>query len=160
VPGSSGDLRRTTTVGRKLMPIQGMTCADCQAKVTEALVRAGARDVRVDYRLGEVRLDPAAATEERLRSAVEELGYRAGSLRAIPATEAGRGGGSSGAWGFLFLLLPLVCCGGPLLLVAIAASGAGAWLAANRLLVASGVALIVALAFAGLWIRRRGGPAR
>ncbi len=145
----------------KLMPVTGMICADCQAKVTEALVQAGARDVRVNYRLGQVSLDPAAATEERLRSAVEELGYRTGSFRAVPApTEAGRDERSSGSWGFLVLLLPLVCCGGPLLLVAIAASGAGAWLAANRLLVASGVALIVALVFAGLWIRRRGGLAR
>ncbi len=160
MPGSRGDVRRTTSVGRKLMPIQGMTCADCQAKVTEALVRAGARDVRVDYRLGEVRLDPAASTEERLRSAVEELGYRAGSLRAVPATEAGRDERSSSSWGFLVLLLPLVCCGGPLLLVAIASSSAGAWLAANRLPVASGVALVVALVFAGLWIRRRGGLSR
>ncbi len=148
-------------MGRKLMPVTGMTCADCQGRVTDALVQAGARDVRVNYRLGQVQLDPAAATEERLRSAVEELGYRAGSLRAVPAAaEAGRDEKSSGAWGFLFLLLPVLCCGGPLLLVAIVASGAGAWLAANRFLVASAVALVVGLVFAGLWIRRRGGLAR
>ncbi len=148
-------------MARKLMPVTGMTCADCQAKVTDALVRAGAREVQVNHRRGEVVLDPAAATEERLRGAVEELGYRTGSLRAVPATaDAGRYERSSGSWGFLVLLLPLVCCGGPLLLIAIAASGAGAWLAANRLLVASGVALIVALLFAALWIRRRGGLAR
>ncbi len=145
----------------KLMPVKGMTCADCQAKVTDALVRAGAREVRVNYRLGRVQFDPGAASEERLRSAVEELGYRTGSLRAVPApTEVGRDERSSASWGFLVLLLPLVCCGGPLLLVAIAASGVGAWLAANRLLVASGVAVIVALVFAGLWIRRRGGLPR
>ncbi len=145
----------------KLMPVKGMTCTDCQAKVTDALERAGAREVRVNYRLGQVQLDPATATEERLRSAVEALGYQTGSLRTVPATaEAGRDERSSGSWGFLILLLPLVCCGGPLLLVAIAASGAGVWLGANRLLVASGVALIVALVFAGLWLRRRGGLAR
>ncbi len=145
----------------KLMPVEGMTCADCQAKVAATLVRAGAREVRVNYHLGQVQLDPAGATEERLRNAVEELGYRTGTLRSVPATtEAGRDERSSGSWGFLVLLLPLVCCGGPLLLVAIAASGAGAWLAANRLLVASGVAVIVALVFAGLWIRRRGGLPR
>ncbi len=148
-------------MGRKLMPVKGMTCADCQSRVTDALVRAGARDVRVNYRLGQVQLDPAAATEDHLRSAVEELGYRTESLRAVPAaTEAGRDERSSGAWGFLLLLIPVICCAAPLLLIAILASGAGAWLAANRLALASAVALAVSLALVGLWIRQRGGLAR
>ncbi len=63
----------------------------------------------------------------------------------------------SGQWGLLFLLLPAICCGGPLLLIAIASTGAGAWLAANGLVIASLLALAASLLFLGLWVQRRQG---
>jgi copper chaperone CopZ len=143
------------------MPVKGMTCADCQDRVADALGRAGARDVRVDYRRGQVLLDPVDADESRLRIAVEELGYRTASLRPVPSDGAQTAERpSSGQWSFLLLLLPLICCGGPLLLIAIASSGAGAWLAANGMVIASLLALAVSLVFLGLWIQRRQGRPR
>ena len=57
--------------------------------------------------------------------------------------------------GFLVLLLPLVCCGAPLLVAAILATGAGAWLAANRLFLGSGAALGLSAIAVGFWIQQR-----
>lgn len=142
----------------QLMPVQGMTCAGCEGKVVDALVRAGARDVHADSRRGQVLLDPGDASESRLRDAVEELGYRAASLRPVPSD--GQATDPSGQWGFLILLLPAICCGGPLLLIVIASTGAGAWLAANGLVIASLLALAVSLLFRGLWVQRRQGRSR
>lgn len=139
---------------RKLMAVQGMTCADCQSRVADALVRAGAGQVSVDYRRGELALDPRDADESRLRGVVEDLGYRAGSLGPIPAAVASEAQ-RPGSWGFLLLLLPAICCA-PLLLVAIGATGVGAWLGANRVLLGSLLTLGVAVVFVGLWVRRGG----
>jgi len=144
----------------KLMPVKGMTCASCEGKVVDALVRAGARDVRADSRRGQVLLDPGDASESQLRDAVEELGYRAASLRPVPSDGGQAAERPSGQWGFLILLLPAICCGGPLLLIAIASTGAGAWLAANGLVIASLLALAVSLLFLGLWVQRRQGRSR
>ncbi len=139
----------------KLMPVKGMTCAGCEGKVVDALVRAGARDVRADSRRGQVLLDPGDASESRLRDAVEELGYQAAGLRPVLPDSEQTAERASGRWSFLLLLLPAICCGGPLLLIAIASTGAGAWLAANGLVIASLLALAVSLVFLGLWVRRR-----
>lgn len=57
--------------------------------------------------------------------------------------------------GFLVLVLPLVCCGAPLLVAAVLATGAGAWLAANRIFVGSAAALAVSAIAAVFWIRQR-----
>lgn len=57
--------------------------------------------------------------------------------------------------GFLVLVLPLVCCGAPLLVAAVLATGAGAWLAANRIFLGSGAALAVSAIAAAFWIQRR-----
>lgn len=57
--------------------------------------------------------------------------------------------------GLLLLLLPLVCCGAPLLVAAVLASGAGAWLAANHLLLGSGAALAVSAIALSFWIQQR-----
>ncbi len=56
--------------------------------------------------------------------------------------------------GFLVLVLPLVCCGAPLLVAAVLATGAGAWLAANRIFLGSGAALTVSAIAVGFWIHR------
>jgi len=149
----------------KVMPVRGMTCAGCEARVVDALVREGARNVRADFRRGLVFLDPGDASESQLRDAVEELGYQAASLRpALAVGELAVGEPAaerpSGRWGLLFLLLPAICCGGPVLLVAIASTGAGAWLAANGLVIASLLALAVSFVFMGLWVQRQRGRSR
>ncbi len=144
----------------KLMPVKGMTCAGCEGKVVDALVRAGASDVRANSRRGLVLLDPGDASESELRDAVEELGYQAAGLRPVPSDGGQAAERPSGQWGFLILLLPAICCGGPLLLIAIASTGAGAWLAANGLVIASLLALAVSLLFLGLWVQRRQGRSR
>jgi hypothetical protein len=58
-------------------------------------------------------------------------------------------------WTALLLLLPAICCGAPLLLAAVVALGLGTWLAANRLLVGSGLALIAAALLVVVRLRRR-----
>jgi len=55
----------------------------------------------------------------------------------------------------LVFLLPVVCCGVPLLVAAAAAFGLGTWLAANRFLVVSAIALVAAALFLGVWLRGR-----
>lgn len=60
----------------KRMRIQGMTCEGCNESVAEALTAAGATKVRADFRAGETTFDSSDATEEALRAAVEEAGYR------------------------------------------------------------------------------------
>jgi hypothetical protein len=51
-------------------------------------------------------------------------------------------------------ILAVVCCAGPLLVAALAATGAGAWLAAHGYTVAAG-AVIVVVAVLVWWIRAR-----
>ncbi len=63
-------------------------------------------------------------------------------------------------WTPLLLLLPVICCGAPLLLAAVVALGLGTWLAANRLLVGSGLALIAAALLVVVRLSRRNGAAR
>ena len=57
--------------------------------------------------------------------------------------------------GFLMLVLPLVCCGAPLLVAGVLATGAGAWLAANRIFLGSGAALAVSAIAVAFWIQQR-----
>ncbi len=57
--------------------------------------------------------------------------------------------------GFFVLIVALLCCGAPLLLAALVATGASAWLAANRLFLGAGTALAVSLIAISLWIYQR-----
>ncbi len=81
------------------LTIQGMTCAHCEKTVAEALTAAGVSNVRPDYRKGEAVLDAGSATESDLRSALREVGYRAGRLEPVaeepagPTVARGAGGG-------------------------------------------------------------------
>jgi cation transport ATPase len=144
----------------KLMLVKGMTCPACEQQIVDALVQTGARGVRADSRRGEVVLDPAHATERQLRDAVEALGYRAATLQSLPSEAVARTRTESDQWTPLWLLLPAVCCGAPLLLAAAAALGVGTWLAANRLVVVSALALATAFSFVALWLYRRRGRLR
>ncbi len=144
----------------KLMLVKGMTCPACEGQIVEALVGAGARDVRADAERGKVVLDPGGASESQLREAVDALGYRAAALQPLPSQPIARPQSGSDEWTPLWLLLPAICCGAPLLLAAAAALGFGTWFAANGLLVVSGLGLSVAALFVVLWLRRRGGVPR
>jgi cation transport ATPase len=143
-----------------LMLVKGMTCPACERQIVDALVQAGAREVRADSRRGEVVLDPVHATERQLRDAVEGLGYRATTFQSLPSEPVARTRSGSGEWTPLLLLLPAICCGAPLLLAAAAALGLGTWLATNRLLVVSALALAAAVTFVALWLRGRRGQLR
>ena len=142
-----------------LMLVKGMTCPACERQIVDALVRTGGRDVRADSRRGEVVLDPGSASEGQLREAVEAIGYRAAALQSLPSEPVAPPRPGSDQWTPLLLLVPAICCGAPLLLAAAAALGLGTWLAANRLLVGSALALTAAVIFVALWLRpRRGAP--
>jgi hypothetical protein len=57
--------------------------------------------------------------------------------------------------GYLVLVVPVICCGAPLLVAAVVATGAVAWLAANRLFLGSGAALLISVIAVGIWIQQR-----
>jgi Cu+-exporting ATPase len=62
------------------LPIEGMTCASCAARLERALGRAtGVAQANVNFatRTATVRFDPAATSPERLAAAVEAVGFHA-----------------------------------------------------------------------------------
>ncbi|PZN07987.1 MAG: mercuric reductase, partial [Bacillota bacterium] len=85
-----------------------MSCAGCEATVRVALERAGASDVRVDFRRGEARFRlPRGVDPKQFRRAVRAAGYEPGALHFIeaptgddssasPADQPGSHGGGSG----------------------------------------------------------------
>jgi copper chaperone CopZ len=146
-------------VTTKLLLVKGMTCPACERQIEDALVEAGRRNVRADSRRGEVVLDPGNVSEGQLREAVDALGYRSAAYFS-PASEAiARPQTGSDQWTPLWLLLPAVCCGAPLLLAA-ATLGFGTWFAANGLLLMAGLGLSAAALFVIVWLRRQGGALR
>ncbi len=75
---------------RERMAIEGMTCAHCEARVEQALERAGARDVRASFRDGEATFTrPAGVAREALRAAVRASGYQAGQVEPLRRTPTG-----------------------------------------------------------------------
>ncbi|MBI3649058.1 MAG: mercury(II) reductase [Actinobacteria bacterium] len=70
------------------MRIQGMTCEGCNEAVAEALVVAGATEVRADFKTGQATFSPGAASEASLRGALEQAGYRVAQIEdaADPVT--------------------------------------------------------------------------
>jgi mercuric reductase len=66
----------------KVMVIEGMTCEHCSKTVAEALTGAGAEKVEVDWRGGRASLDTRGVSDEQLKVAVEEGGYKVVSLEA------------------------------------------------------------------------------
>lgn len=77
-PTSSEEASMKTAI----MPIEGMSCTACAARVKKALTAiAGVSDVEVNLseRNARVRFDPTKLSADRLISAVNRLGYRAGA---------------------------------------------------------------------------------
>jgi copper chaperone CopZ len=74
----------TQAAGLKLVeiPIEGMSCSACAARVKKSLSSIdGVAGVEVDLagRKARVRFEPGRVAQDRLVSAVNGLGYRAGS---------------------------------------------------------------------------------
>lgn len=70
--------RRQFRMETKVLKIEGMSCDHCKKAVAEALQGiAGVKSVEVDLEAGKatVSYDPAQASEEVMRRAVEEAGY-------------------------------------------------------------------------------------
>jgi len=138
--------------------VRGMMCPACERQIVDALVRA--RNVRADSQRGEVGLDPGNASEGPVRAAVDALGYRSAAFQPLPAEPIAWPQTGPDQWTLLWLLLPGICCGAPLLLTAAAALGFGTWFAANGPLVVSVLGLSAAALFAILWRRRQEGAPR
>jgi len=98
--------------------------------------------------------------EQRRDAAHREDEAKATTFQSLPSEPVVRTRSGSGGWTPLLMLLPAICCAAPLLLAAVAALGLGTWLAANRLLVVSALALAAAAIFLALWLRGRRGQLR
>ncbi len=78
----------TDSEARLVIPVTGMTCAACQARVQRTLARtAGVADATVNLMLNNatVSFDPKAVSAEQLVEAIRETGYGA----ELPATSRG-----------------------------------------------------------------------
>ncbi len=78
----------TATDDRIVIPVSGMTCAACQARVQRTLTRTpGVADATVNLMLNNatVRYDPKAISPEQLVEAIRDTGYGA----ELPATTRG-----------------------------------------------------------------------
>lgn len=61
---------------RLQLRIQGMSCGHCVSRVREGLARVPGVEVgAVEVGRAELRYDPAAVSMDRIRQAVEDLGY-------------------------------------------------------------------------------------
>ena len=67
---------------RATLSIEGMSCGHCVQAVTRALQEVeGVRVEHVGVGIAEVSFDPAAATPERIATAVQDEGYEVVSTR-------------------------------------------------------------------------------
>jgi P-type Cu+ transporter len=72
--------------GQVWLPIEGMTCASCVTRIEKALGKVpGVREASVNLTTGKARVafDPAVASVDQLRAAVEKAGYTAGTPPAM-----------------------------------------------------------------------------
>ena len=70
------------------IPVEGMSCMSCAARVKQTLKRIeGVQHVEVslEHREAVVRFLPEKVSPERLKSAVDALGYKAGTPRVVEA---------------------------------------------------------------------------
>jgi len=80
------------------LPVEGMTCTDCERHITEALREAGATDPVANFRRGEARFSaPASIEPSRFEEAVSQTGYQPGQVESLTPVRVetrtyGRGG--------------------------------------------------------------------
>lgn len=76
----------TTQVNTISIPVEGMSCVSCAARVKRTLKGIdGVQHVEVslEHREATVRYAPNKVTPERLEAAINELGYKAGKSREV-----------------------------------------------------------------------------
>jgi mercuric reductase len=73
----------------KQMQIEGMTCVHCEKTIAEALTSVGASKVEANWRDGRATLDAGNATDEQLKTAIEEAGYTVASIRDTQRVKSG-----------------------------------------------------------------------
>src|SRR5258708_5357448 len=76
------------------LEIQGMTCADCAVHVRDALERAGARELSIDWRQGAATIAAGGPSQVELNEALAGTRYRVDGVREPTTTngdDRGRG---------------------------------------------------------------------
>src|SRR5216684_2275063 len=73
----------------KQMQIEGMTCLHCEKTIAEALTSVGASKVEANWRDGRATLDVGNATDEQLKTAIEEAGYKVVSIEDAKLAKRG-----------------------------------------------------------------------
>src|SRR5713226_2952345 len=73
----------------KQMQIEGMTCVHCEKTIAEALISVGSSNVEVSWRGGRATLEAVDATDEQLKAAVEEAGYKVVSIEDAKREKSG-----------------------------------------------------------------------
>src|SRR6266852_5354304 len=73
----------------KQMQIEGMTCVNCEKTIAEALTSVGASKVEANWRDGRATLDVGNATDEQLKTAIEEAGYKVVSIQDAKRVKSG-----------------------------------------------------------------------
>src|SRR5438105_4394967 len=86
MPSSGMTANGASTPSKVVIPVSGMTCAACQARVQRALLNApGVSDAAVNLMMNSatVSFDPAATNAQSLVDAIEATGYGA----SLPAAD-------------------------------------------------------------------------
>src|SRR3954470_6622886 len=86
-PAGAPPAGQSTAAAEVTLPIEGMTCASCVRRVERALLKVeGVRQANVNLATekANVVFDPARATLDELRAAVERAGYRTPATGAAP----------------------------------------------------------------------------
>src|SRR6266851_5431365 len=73
----------------KQIQIEGMTCLHCEKTIAEALTSVGASKVEASWRDGRATLDVGDATDEQLKTAIEEAGYKVVSIQYAKRVKSG-----------------------------------------------------------------------
>jgi mercuric reductase len=71
------------------LEIRGMTCADCAAHVRDALERAGAQEVSIDWRRGRGKIAAGGPSQVEMNQALEGTRYRVERVVELSAPDGG-----------------------------------------------------------------------
>lgn len=128
VPGEIEPVSAAAPTGELVdyrLPVEGMTCVDCERHVVDAVREAGAVDADANFRHNEVRFSaPAALDGRHVEQSVTNAGYKPGRVQSlVPERAASRSSGHSGGDRYD---LAIVGSGGGAFAAAIAAVERGA----------------------------------